>query len=71
MCSTSSTVKFYNGSATLSLGISGAGLSSVTVSSNLTADGAVGGTLSAPGTIDLKDSGVTANTYTKVTVNVS
>ncbi|KYG61433.1 hypothetical protein AZI86_17110 [Bdellovibrio bacteriovorus] len=48
----------------------GVGVSSLTVGSGLTAGGVAGGTLSGPGTIDLKSTGVAAGTYTKVTVDV-
>ena len=62
-------IKYSNGTTTNTLGSGGAGVSSITVGSNLTTDGNPGGTLSAPGIIDLKNSGVTAGTYAKVTVN--
>ncbi len=45
------------------------GITSITVGSDLTADGTVAGTITSNGTIDIKDSGVTAGTYPKVTVN--
>jgi len=62
-------IKFSNGTAPVTLGSGGSGISSLTVGSNLTAGGVAGGTLSAAGTIDLKTSGVTPGTYAKVTVN--
>jgi len=68
--STANQIKFYNGASAQTLGVSGAGISSLTVSANLTANGAAGGTLAAPGTIDLAATGVAAGTYPKVTVDV-
>lgn len=62
-------VKFFNGSNTLPLGVSGgSGLSYVSVSSDLTAGSAAGGTLYAPGIIGLANVG-SPGTYTKVTVD--
>lgn len=45
------------------------GITSITVGSDLTAGGTIAGTLTSNGTIDIKDSGVTAGTYPKVSVN--
>lgn len=67
--STTNSIKFHNGTSVQSIGGGGGGIASITVGSSMTANGVAGGTLSGPGTIDIKDSGVAANTYTKVTVN--
>jgi hypothetical protein len=62
-------VKFFNGSNTLPLGISGgSGLSYVSVSSDLTAGSTAGGTLYSPGIIGLANIG-SSGTYTKVNVD--
>ena len=61
--------QYYNGTSVQTIGTSGAGISSLTVGSNLTAGGTAGGTLTGPGTIDIVNSGVTAGTYPKVAVN--
>jgi hypothetical protein len=66
----SNVIKYYNGTSVQTLGAAGAGISSLTVGTSMTAGGVTGGTLSGPGTIDLLDSGVTAGAYTKVTVDV-
>ena len=67
--SSANAFQYYNGSSVQTIGTSGAGISSLTVGSNLTAGGTPGGTLTGPGTIDFVNSGVTAGTYPKVTVN--
>ena len=67
--SSANAFQYYNGSSVQTIGTSGAGISSLSVGSNLTANGTAGGTLSAPGTIDIVNSGVTAGPYPKVTVN--
>ncbi len=64
--STANAVKYYNGTATQTVAAGGSGLSSITLSSNLTGNGTPGATLNAPGTIDLANT-VTAGTATKVT----
>ena len=61
--------QYYNGTSVQTIGTSGAGISSLTVASNLTAGGTAGGTLTGPGTIDIVNSGVGPGTYPKVTVN--
>ncbi len=66
--STSGTVQYYNGTSTQTLS-SGSGVTSVSVSSRLTANGTAAGTITSTGTIDLNSSGVTAGTYPKVTVD--
>jgi trimeric autotransporter adhesin len=66
--STSNNLKYFNGSV-MTLGTGGAGLATLSVTGDLTADGTPGGTLSAPGTIGLSDSGIGAGTYTKITVD--
>ena len=45
-------------------------MTSIATTSDLTADGAAGGTLTGPGTIGLAPRGVAAGTYTKVSVDV-
>jgi len=67
--STNKQIDYTDGSNTYILGTAGAGLSSLTVGSNLTANGVKSGVLNAPGTIDLSTTGVTAGTYPKVTVD--
>ena len=67
--SSANAFQYYNGSAVQTLGISGSGISALTVGSSLTASGTAGGTLTTSGTIDLVNSGVSAGTYPKVTVN--
>lgn len=66
--SSSNTVKYYNGSAVETLGTAGSGMTSVSVSSNLTLNGTVGGTSTSTATIDLASTG-TAGTYYKVTTD--
>ena len=61
--------QYWNGTSVQQLGISGSGLSSLTVGSSLQANGAQSGTLTSSGTIDLINSGVVAGSYSKVTVN--
>ena len=67
--SSANAFQYYNGSAVQTLGVSGSGISALTVGSSLTAGGVAGGTLNTSGTIDLVNSGVSAGTYPKVTVN--
>ena len=67
--SSANAFQYYNGSAVQTLGISGSGISSLTVGASLTASGVAGGKINSSGTIDLVNSGVTAGTYPKVTVN--
>jgi len=64
-------IKYSTGASVETLGTSGAGVSSLTVSSDLTAGGVAGGTLNAAGSIGLNPTGVVAGTYTKTTVDVN
>ncbi len=66
--STSGAIQYYDGTGTKTLS-SGSGVTSVSVSSRLTANGTAAGTITSTGTIDLNTSGVTAGTYPKVTVD--
>ncbi|MEZ0391209.1 MAG: polymer-forming cytoskeletal protein, partial [Pseudobdellovibrionaceae bacterium] len=68
--SVGNTIKYYNGTAVQTIGTGGSGISSLTVGSSLSADGTVGGSLTSSGTIDLSNTGVSAGTYQKVTVNI-
>lgn len=64
-------IRFFNGTTTQTLGTgAGGGISSLTVSSQLTAAGVAGGTLTGSGAIDLSNTGVAAGTYPRVTVDV-
>ena len=67
--SSANAYQYWNGSAVQQIGVSGSGISALTVGTSLTANGVAAGTLSSSGTIDLANSGVTAGTYTKVSVN--
>lgn len=66
--SASGQIKYYNGSTQV-VGTSGAGLSSLSTTSDLTANGTAGGTLNAAGQIGLATTGVTAGDYVKVSVD--
>ena len=61
--SVSNSIKYYDGTVTQTLGTGSGGLTSLTVTSDLKADGTPGGTLSGSGTIGLSDTAVTAGTY--------
>lgn len=62
--SVSHNLKFYDGTATQTLGVSGGSVTSVATGAGLT-----GGPITSAGTIALSASGVTAGTYPKVTVD--
>jgi len=64
-------IKYSTGASIETLGTSGAGLGSLTVSSDFTAGGVAGGTLNAAGSIALNPTGVVAGTYTKTTVDIN
>ena len=49
--------------------MSGSGIASLTVGSNITANGTANSTITGPATLDLSDTGVTAGTYKSVTVD--
>jgi trimeric autotransporter adhesin len=63
-------VKYHNGSAVQTLGAGGTGISSLTLSSAMSANGTVGATISGgSATVDLSNTGVIAGSYAKVTVD--
>lgn len=61
-------IKYYNGSVQ-TLGTAGAGITSLSTTADLTADGVAGGSLNGPGALGLANTGVTPGTYVKVTVD--
>jgi hypothetical protein len=69
--STTGEIKYKNASGVQTVGASsgGSGVSSLTVGSSMSINGTVAGTISSAGTIDLTNTGVSAGTYTKVTVD--
>lgn len=62
-------IKYYNGTAVQTLGVSGSGIASLTMGANLTANGTASSTITGPATLDLSDTGVSAGTYKSVTVD--
>lgn len=62
--SSAHTLKFYDGTATQTVGVSGGSVTSITAGAGLS-----GGTITTSGTIALSASGVSAGTYPKVTVD--
>jgi len=62
-------VKYKNAAGVQVVGSGSGGITSLTVGSSMSANGTVAGTISGSGTIDLTNTGVTAGTYTKMTVD--
>jgi hypothetical protein len=69
--SSSHQIKFFDGTTPQSLGASGSGVTSLSVTNDLTAGGVAAGTISSAGTIGLNTTGVVAGTYPKVTVDTN
>jgi len=68
--STTNQIKYHNGSGVQTVGAGGTGISSLTLSSAMSANGTVAATISGgSATIDLANTGVSAGTFTKVTVD--
>ena len=67
--SSANAFQYYNGTAIQTLGMSGSGISSLAVGSSLTSNGVASTSVASGNTLDIIDSGVTAGTYPKVTVN--
>ena len=61
--------QYYNGTAVQTLGVAGSGISSLNVGSSLTSNGVASTAVGSGATLDLVNSGVSAGTYSKVTVN--
>ena len=61
--------QYYNGTAVQTLGVAGSGISALNVGSSLTSNGVASTSVGSGATLDLPNSGVSANTYSKVTVN--
>jgi len=62
-------VKYKNAAGVQVVGTGSSGITSLTVGSSMSVNGTVAGTISSSGTIDLTNTGVTAGTYTKMTVD--
>jgi len=62
-------VKYKNAAGVQIVGTSSGGISSLTVGSSMSINGFVAGTISSSGTLDLSNTGVSAGTYTKMTVD--
>lgn len=70
--SSTHTLNFYDGTSNQTLGTGGGGTTGVSLiatSSNLTVNGTPGGAITTTGSLDLANSGVTAGSYTRVTVD--
>ncbi len=67
--STTSQIKYQTSGGVQTVGAGGSGISSLTVSSSMSVNGTIAGTISSSGTIDLANTGVSSGTYAKVTVD--
>ncbi len=66
---TTSQIKYQTSGGVQTVGAGGTGISSLTVGSSMSVNGTVAGTISSAGTIDLTNTGISAGTYTKLTVD--
>ena len=68
--STTNQIKYHDGTSVQTIGAGGTGISSLTMSSDLSVNGTAAGTISGgSGSVGLTNTGIAAGTYTKVTVD--
>ena len=67
--SSANAFQFYNGASVQTLGVAGSGISTLSTVAPITASGVAGGVLNSGGTIGLANSGVSAGSFAKITVN--
>ena len=64
-------LSYFDGTSVKTVGAAGSGITALNLTSDMTANGTAGGSVSSGATLGLAPTGVTAGTYTKLTVDVN